>query len=290
MTTTTPQRDPSPLIHRVLVGVDGTDPSIAAADWAATLAQRLHAEVVLMDALTRPYSEIAPPVDNAIRRSEQAHVAHDVAGDASLAGADIEVLEGEPSDTLAYAAGDAELVVIGSKDTEGLGHHGWFSLAHSLAHRTPCPMLVVPHDARPLHSTPTLLVGVDGSDGNQQAFEWTRRLAQQLGASVTAAFVTDPMYDTFDSAGSYGPEEVAAREEVANAPEVAFTEAAGMHTAATLQELAADANADMLIVSARSRRSLDGLLLGRTPDELLHHPTCPTVIVPHGFTLGAAAA
>ena len=80
MTTATPQRDPSPLIHRVLVGVDGTDPSIAAADWAATLAQRLHAEVVLMDALTRPYSEIAPPVDNAIRRSEQAHVAHDVAG------------------------------------------------------------------------------------------------------------------------------------------------------------------------------------------------------------------
>ena len=283
MTTENRTHETHHLIDRIIVGVDGTDPSIRAADWTADLAHQLRADVVLMEALVRPYSEISPPIDRALQRAERTHVTDEVDGDGSLADAEVEVAEGEPGDTLAFAAADAQLLVIGSKETEGVGRHGFFSLAHALAHHTPCPMLVVPHDAQPLHATPTVLIGVDGSDGNRNAFEWTLRLAEQLGASVTAAFVTDPMYDTFDSAGSYGPEEVAAREEVRGAPDVTFTEAVGADPAKTLQELAADLRADMLIVSARSRRSIDGLLLGKTPDELLHHPTCPTVVVPHGF-------
>ena len=211
MTTENRTHETHHLIDRIIVGVDGTDPSIRAADWAADLAHQLRADVVLMEALVRPYSEISPPIDRALQRAERTHVTDEVDGDGSLADAEVEVAEGEPGDTLAFAAADAQLLVIGSKETEGVGRHGFFSLAHALAHHTPCPMLVVPHDAQPLHATPTVLIGVDGSDGNRNAFEWTLRLAEQLGASVTAAFVTDPMYDTFDSAGSYGPEEVAAR-------------------------------------------------------------------------------
>ena len=268
-------------LQRILVGVDGSDPSVAAADWAAGLAQRTDAEVVLIDVIDRPYSEIDPDDDLALRQETRRQLKLD--GD-PLDGAEIVVTEDDdPIARLAAAARSTDLLVIGSREHEGFGRHGFFSLAHSLAHHAPCPMVVIPPGSAALQSAPRIVIGIDGSAGNKAAFGWTLGLAGAIGAQVTAVFVTNPVYDTFDAEGSYGPEEVAARHEADAAPSVTYIEDDGVDVAERLRQIALDDRADLLVVGARSRRALGGLLLGKTPDELLHRPICPTVIVPHGF-------
>ena len=284
MTTQTDRPETARRIQRILVGVDGSDPSVGAAEWAAALAQRINADVVLIDVLDRPYSEITPEVDRAFREEAQQEVAEDIAGDDPLADAEIITAEDDdPPFTLAAAAKSADLMVIGSREREGRGSHGFFSLAHSLAHHVPCPMVVVPQGSPPVQAEPRIVIGVDGSKGNKVAFAWTLGLAASIGAHVTAVFVTDPIYDTFDAEGSYGPEEVAAEEEAGHVVSVTYTEVSGNDAAATLRQLVTDNSADLLVVGARSRHALGGLFLGKIPDQLLHQPNCPTVIVPHGF-------
>ena len=290
MTGTTAQ--PNRVVERLLIGVDGSPTSIVAADWSAALARRLGAEIRLLDVLVRPFSEITPDDDQALRRHTGDTVTDDVASGAPGASAagPITVAEDEPLGALCDAAESADLLVIGSRAREGFGRHGFFSFAHALAHHTPCPMLVVPPDPRPLSDSAHLLIGVDGSRANTTALGWARRLADQLGGRITAVFVTNPAYDTFDAAGSHGPEELEARHEAGDDPALTYLEAPGNDTASTLRRLASEREADLLVVGARSRHSLGGLLLGSTPDELLHEPGCPTVIIPHGFSIADGTA
>ena len=44
---------------------------------------------------------------------------------------------------------------------------------------------------------------------------------------------------------------------------------------------AASSDADLLVVGSRGEGVLDRLLLGSVANALVHHPTVPTVVVPH---------
>ena len=53
---------------------------------------------------------------------------------------------------------------------------------------------------------------------------------------------------------------------------------------------AAAADADVLVVGSRGHGVLDQLLLGSVAAALVHHPTIPTIVVPHhGRREGATA-
>ena len=45
---------------------------------------------------------------------------------------------------------------------------------------------------------------------------------------------------------------------------------------------AASSDADLLVVGSRGQGVLDRLLLGSVANALVHHPTVPTIVVPHG--------
>ena len=50
-----------------------------------------------------------------------------------------------------------------------------------------------------------------------------------------------------------------------------------------LREVAAELNASLIVVSAKRHHDFGGLLLGAVADHLLHRPSRPVVVLPHGY-------
>lgn len=136
---------------RIVVGIDGSDSSRAALDWAHDEAARWNAALDVVHAWSYPY---AYGVDGAIAVPPQAladeatRLANDeVAALRTRKGAAVPVTivveEGGAAHCLIDRAKDADMVVVGSR-----GHGGFVSLlvgstADQVVHHAPCPVVVV---------------------------------------------------------------------------------------------------------------------------------------------------
>lgn len=132
---------------RIFVAVDGSAGSDAAVHWAAGLAARCRAEVVLVHAVgllehltegrdARDHSEIEAVLERQWARP------------LSLAGIpfQVRIAEGRPAPVLLdlAASAGADLIVVGSR---GAGQHPAGTLGSTsleVASRAPCPVVVVP--------------------------------------------------------------------------------------------------------------------------------------------------
>ena len=144
--------------HAVVVGVDGSDASMAAVDAAAQLAQNTGATVRVVGAwdplVERDWGPVyasALPggsygIDDALRtaaREAVAAAADRVRGAYPGTQVTTETPEGPPARALVDAASDAGILVVGSRG------HGAFaglvlgSVSHELVHTAPCPVMVV---------------------------------------------------------------------------------------------------------------------------------------------------
>ena len=138
-----------------MVGVDGTPTSLRALAYAAGLARRQHAEliVVYVRAPMRKPVALSGWGDAGIVAAEtQAqHDAEDeiweqVADDANAwgTGARIVVRTGNPLSELSKVAEQcgADTIIVGA--SASLGHRLFGSLGHRLLRRKPCPVTIVP--------------------------------------------------------------------------------------------------------------------------------------------------
>lgn len=176
----------------------------------------------------------------------------------------------------------ADLVVVGAARNEGVTSLGLRSLGHSLAHHLPCPLVSVPETAPPPEGR-WFVVGIDGSDASRVALQWAEGLAAPMGSHVCALYVIDDLYDTYNTGGWYGAEELDARRAVHREHgRVEFKERTG-EGAPTIEDEADERDAALLVVAARQRRSLKGRLLGRVPDHLLHDASRPVAVLPYEY-------
>ncbi|MEO6124653.1 MAG: universal stress protein [Ilumatobacteraceae bacterium] len=269
------------MTHAIVVATDGSPESITAARWAAGLAGRLGEPVTVLDILQQPYAEM--PTDDverfqvdALEQLNERLREADIHFDESVA------IVGDVDTLLIEASQDASMLVLGSAERVGWGRHGHFSLVHALAHHVACPIVVIPNS--PVEERePVVIVGIDGSRGSRMTLEWAIQFGARAQMRVIAAFVVNDIYTTFSSAGWYGKEEAKARIESAT-DSVELIERFGADPAVSLEAIAAQHDASLLVVGAKQHHSLSGVLLGAIPDELLHHPTCPIAVIPRHMT------
>ena len=142
------------VLHRIVIGSDGSPGAAKAVAWAAGLAAQAGAEVVLVHGF-EPLAELEqppePPVDfAAIRDRRVAELADQWAGPLLEAGVPhrTEVIEDQPVEALVSAVHehDADLVVIGSHGRTGWRERVFGSVATALPGRLSCPVVVVPTD------------------------------------------------------------------------------------------------------------------------------------------------
>lgn len=131
-----------------------------------------------------------------------------------------------------------------------------------------------------------IVVGVDGSPQSLNALQWAVTEARLRRGRVQA--VTAWSYPTMtDAAGlfvDYESFEQAARQVQAEALETVADEGIQLSTrivqgppAAVLLEAAT--GADLLVVGSRGHGGFTGLLLGSVSNQVVHHASCPVLII-----------
>lgn len=282
----------------IVVGVDGSEPSLAAARWAATEARLRRRPLRVVHAYTWPFvpaSLAAPPLgwsEETLRKDAEALVAAAVsavttdAGDVPLGG---RAIGGPPAAVLVEASADACLVVVGHRGRGGLASLLLGSVAAGVAAHAHGPVVVVrqPPDATPLAEP--VVVGVDGSRPSDAAVGFAFEEADLRGLPLTVAHAWTPSPSR--SGGRPLTDDV---EELETAevhrmrgwvqlwrekfPHVPVTyRLIAAHPAAALIDLSRDAT--LLVVGSRGHGGFAGLLLGSVSQQVLHHARCPIAVV-----------
>jgi nucleotide-binding universal stress UspA family protein len=138
---------------RTVVGVDGSEPSHRALRFAFGEATAHGTELIAVHAYSEPWhpalrSFQAPDgVDWSFLRSHAAAVLAESVATAAEEFPGVRVTErlvdGQPSDVLLEASGDAELLVVGSRGASSLRGRILGSVSHTVIHHADCPVAVV---------------------------------------------------------------------------------------------------------------------------------------------------
>lgn len=283
----------------VVVGVDGSEPSLRAVDWAADEAVLRGAPLRLVYAslweryegtslaedLAKPDEQVRAEdvVDNAARRARRRQPELDVS---------VEVLAEEPEYALVRESRTASLLVTGTRGRSGLAEALLGSVSLIVAGHAQCPMVVVRgnHDNQARTGTHgRIVVGVGEKPAGSAAVRFAFEEAQRRGVPLEAVRAWRwPAHESTDHPLMAGEPArlheqraaVALAAALQDAP--ATVESHGRTTEGHTRTVLVDASRDagLLVVGAKRRPGHYGLQLGRVAHGVLHHSTCPVVIVP----------
>ncbi len=277
-----------------MVGVDASARSHRALSWAVAEAELWGAALDVVHGWLVPlalYEGRGPTqVDPVLLEQGSRAILDKAIASVATTGIDLTAMlvEGEAAPVLTQVAVGADLLVVGTEGHGGLAGRLLGSVSQRCIESAPCPVVVVPHDAKP--RTPTIVVGVDGSEPSSAALRWAvaeatrRRTRLEVVNAYHETQVVLPFGPTTSSdrerleqistslldhmiAGAIGP---------AKPPEIE-TISSPLGAAAALRDAAR--TAALLVVGSRGRGGLRGLGLGSVSLQCVHHTPCPVVVV-----------
>jgi nucleotide-binding universal stress UspA family protein len=140
---------------------------------------------------------------------------------------------------------------------------------------------------------PGIVVGVDGSGHSQRALEWAMKEAATRGVPLTVMTVHQLIRGYYGGMVEYPDDPVLAEKahqlvqaEVEETLDKLGAQRPGTVTVRTVsgsvvEELVkAGKDADMLVVGSRGAGGFGRLVMGSVSSLVLHHATCPVVVIP----------
>lgn len=284
----------------LIVGVDGSDGSILAIDWAADEAVRHGLPLRLVYASLWERYEGALPSLGRERPSERVMADHIVASaeervrrlhpDLKVTG---EAVAAEAVAALLSEGDNASALVTGSRGRGELKGALLGSVSLAVAARAYCPVIVVRGDKAGLAGTHgRILLGAGDPDTSAEAVRFAFREAEARGCELDVVRAWRlPMNENADPPA---PAEAPVYEHEAQASDLVDALVADVmadHPAVRVRRAAVEgparkvlvnrsAAADLVVVGARRRSGHFGLQLGRVSHTLLHHADCPVAVVP----------
>ncbi|MEO3890934.1 universal stress protein [Nonomuraea sp. B5E05] len=280
----------------VVVGVDGSAPSLQAASWAGQEAALRSAPLRMLYAVPG-WGHDVPLVPEprswgtgaeAAAREMLDHAAvHARAGRPRLS-ITTDIIAGRPADTLVGAAEEAQLVVVGNRGRGGFTELLLGSVSHDVVARAPCPVAVI----RQTHAGERgqIVVGVTGKPGQDSLLDFAFREATLRHATLQAVhawvhpatrFPGDMQPLVYDT-GQVGQEEAILLAEVIAGwrekyPDVALIPQ-NMHGHPALALIDASAEADLVIIREHSGAPAP-LGMGSVTHAVVHHARVPVIVV-----------
>lgn len=285
----------------VVVGVDGSQASLAAVDWAAAEARHRGWRLHIVCAYAVPAFTVAS-LDGGFAAVDDAAIqagAQTVLEEATLrAGSELDITSalevGDPAGVLVELSRQAGLAVVGTRGGGGFADRLLGTVSSALPAHAHCPVVVVPlqeEESRPFTPVKRMVVGVDGSESATVALKHAVSEALVWDAHLTAV-ASVPIGG---GAGSLAWLPAAVdRDEVLADVKVGLSVAVDKAVAGRevrISQHALDGNAaallaefstavDLIVVGSRGRGGFAGLLLGSTSQAVLSHAVCPVMVVP----------
>ncbi|WP_181793390.1 universal stress protein [Streptomyces sp. WELS2] len=284
----------------LVVGVDGSDSSLTAVDWAVDESARHGLSLRLLHASLWENYEGTRPSFGTGRHAEKVMADHIVAScverarrrnpELRVSG---EAVAEDAVSALLRAGPEAFALVTGSRGRGQVAGMLLGSVSLTVAARAVCPVVVVRGEEPGRRETAgRIVVGVGDAPDGAGAVRFAVREAEVRGCALTAVRAwrspsqepVDHMLIADDAARS--------REQRAAADlEDALREAVREHPGVDIDLrpvegpahrvlLDASAGAGLIVVGAQRRHGRFGLQLGRAAHTLLHHAPCPVAVVP----------
>lgn len=297
----------------VLVGVDGSDSSLHALEWAAAEAATMRRPLRVVCAYSLP-SFAAASLDGGYAALDDTAIQE--GAKAILAGArrhlpatgveaTTELATGDAAAVLVEMSRESCLAVVGTRGRGGFADRLLGTVSSTLPAHAHCPTVVVPwHGERRGASVPTnpdveqrvlpvrrIVVGVDGSSQAEIALQVAIEQARAWGSSLTA--VTGAPVATAAGLLAWLPAAIDHEQVLADVAEglnVVVDRALAGDTSLTVRRLVLDGTgaelltefstaSDLVVLGSRGRGGFTGMLLGSTSQTVLHHAACPVMIV-----------
>lgn len=285
----------------ILVGVDGSEESLGAVNWAADRAQKSNSSLHILCAYSLPSFTAASLDggyavldDQAIKEGAQAVLDQAVEA-AKRDGLKItsSLEPGDPASVLVDMSRDVSMVVVGTRGGGGFADQLLGTVSSALPAHSHCPTVVVPihHEGSAFTPVKRLVVGVDGSEAAKrslrvaidEAILWDAELTavsavpMASGAGVLAWLPTAVDRDSVLADVRAGLD-VAVEKACEGRAVKVRKHALDGNAAALLSEFSTAV--DLIVVGTRGRGGFAGLLLGSTSQAVLNHSTCPVMVVP----------
>ncbi|GGT40334.1 universal stress protein [Streptomyces chromofuscus] len=284
----------------LVVGVDGSNGSLHAVDWAVDEAARHGLALRLIHASLWERYEGAVPATSPEPPSEQAmaeHIVGSAAERARLRNPDVkiatDVIATDAVTALMEEGNHATALVTGSRGRGELAGLLLGSVGLAVAARAQCPVIVVRGDRAGLAGThQRIVLGAGQPEGCAEAVRFAFREAEARRAvlDVVRAW-RRPAYEIAEfPAGADEP--ARHHEEQASAVlDALLTEATADHPGVRVCRTTVEgtarkvlvhrsAAADLVVLGTGHRSGRFGLQLGRVSHTLLHHAACPVAVVP----------
>jgi nucleotide-binding universal stress UspA family protein len=282
----------------ILVPLDGSDLAARAVPFAATLAARGEASLLLL----RAVNTLAAPTESAGRALvDEAQLALD-ATTAALAAdgitASTRVVDRQAESAILEAAADADvnLIVMSTHGRGGLGRFIYGSVADTVLRHAPVPVLTVPPhglSAWPTAGQVKILVPLDGSELSRLAVGPACDLSDALGGSLLlGSVVTFPSYSMY-AEGYVFVDPDPGSGMLAETRRYLEEVAAGLRTDSRQVEVSAiygspyfgitsmarEAGAGLIVMASHGRGGMTRALLGSVATATLRQSEVPIVLV-----------
>ncbi|PWI10183.1 universal stress protein [Streptomyces sp. NWU339] len=284
----------------LVVGVDGSDSSLQALDWAVDEAARHGLPVRLVHASLWERYEAARPSLRTDRPAEEVMAEHIIASGierARLRNPEVKVSgDVQPDDAvsaLLQAGSESYALVTGSRGRGGIAGLLLGSVSLTVAARAVCPVIVVRGaDQNRQGLFGRVVVGVGDPATSTGVVRFAFRAAEARGSALDAVRAwRSPAHERVDRPLLADDAASAHEERVTTNLTDALDQAMREHPEVEVRRrpvegpahrvlLHASAEADLIVVGALRRHGHFGLQLGRVAHALLHYSTCPVAVVP----------
>lgn len=277
----------------IVVGLDGSPSSTAAARWAQAEARRRRATlqavtvfgVLEPEALPdRPRLVTDRQFTQACSRMQREQLAGVRDPQVRLVS---RIAHGDPAEQLVAAARDADLLVVGARGHGGIAELLVGSVSLHCVQRCACPVTVVPAYVAEAEPGAPVVVGVDGSAAGLAALGVAVEEAAMRHVPVLAVHAvhwrslgTDLVRPSDAQLLEWGTRLISGVVEPVRAewPDMVIEQRVVAGHPARVLDDAAGAT-DLLVVGSRGHGRLAGLLLGSVSMHLLQHARRPTLVV-----------
>ena len=194
----------------------------------------------------------------------------------------------------------ADLVVMGTHGRSGFDHLLLGSVAEKTLRTSRVPVLVVPPHTRDVVPPPTepfrsVLCAVDFSQDSARALEHAESLARHGAGRLTLLHVVEPIpvgYDPivgppFDIAGYEFRLEESGRAQLQKLAPDRLTAGCEVETVLArgkaykeILRVAAERQADVIVLGVHGRNAFDRLVFGSTTEHIIRRARCPVLAVP----------
>lgn len=284
----------------LVVGVDGSDASLTAADWAVDEAVRHGNPLRIVHASLWERYEGVVPAWTVDRPSGQV-LAENIVGVAAeralrrAPGLTVTtaVLAEDASSSLLKESHEAAALVVGSRGRGELADLLLGSVGLIVAARSHCPVVVVRGDRQALEARhERVLLGIGDHDVDAPAVRFALREAEARHAELDVVRAwRRPVHESVDHPLLTGDASLHFERRASEALDKALEAVVRDHPQVHLRRSTVEgparkvlversAAADLLVVGARRRDGLVGMELGSVAHRSLHHAACPVAVVP----------